>query len=368
MALVLKSNSSLKPSVSPVGNIHGYSGPSDYRAMLDFTCQRYRLDGSDLSFDDVATLTRNSKGRYTDIFGRWQEADFNEPRFHYMAEEGEAGVLLEGGVTNGLTSSANGASFSVANAGTKVTLSFAGTGDATISGAGITSLGTTFYGGGRTHKVYNRSGPASGTISVSGDVEEAMVYNGTTYYAYTPFGTVVSGETLRLSESMVALIAGGTGTIICRYKFTPDANVDRSVNPVSIRNGNSPAGGINAGVAARASGLGTSSVSVFADASAANTGEQVTSILGNRPPASIGGMFFSGFGANLGIIANGQAARGVPTSVTPPTALTEIYLGIAAPGMYSFASSPNAILTHCVIYDRMVSDEEAFNMSTAWKS
>lgn len=369
MAIVLKSNARLNPSVTPVGNLHGYSGPSDYRAMLDFTHQRYLLDGQHLSFSQALSFTRTSTGSYLDVFGRTKIAPANMPRFNHIPESLEAGLLLETSLTNYVTAQTNGAAFSAPASSAKIVLSWSGTGTVSLVAAGVT-LGATSVEGARTHRFYTRSGAISGTISITGDVYNIMIANSNSATSYVKYGTPLAEDNLTLSPATLALISGGAGTILCRYVYLADGGLtNRLMHPVVLYNGTAPRGGLLASTEHKYAGLSTGEVKVFSDGAAVNIGTQVARNLGNKPLVGvIAGIYFSGFGAQAGIISHGQAGRGAAATagVTPPTAFTGAYFGRAPLGMLSAALNPGAILTHCVIYDRMVTDDEAFDMAVGW--
>lgn len=365
MAYIIRSDAAMRNPENAVGNIHGFYGPSDYRAMLDFSHQMYLVDGESVAFGDVCSLARSGVARYLDVHGRIREAAENAPRFHAYTELQESGLLLEQATTNYCTGDANGSSFSAPNASAHLCVSWAGKGAVSPVATGLTLVAEVFESG-RTSRFYSRSGAVSGTISVTGEVSEVMVTNSNFDTSYVPHGGTRSGETLKLVGVPLSILASGTGTILCRFALAPDNGASARNAYIGLSNSAAPHGGLEIDVSLRYTGLGTGEIVAHADGAASNVGVQIARNLGNRSNIAIVGGYFSGFGANAGIISYGQAGSDTAAAAgaTPPTAIDEVYIGTLRTGMISNAPQLGAVLTHCIVYDRMVSNDEAFDLAT----
>lgn len=363
MAYIIKSDATLNTPANAVGNIHGYYGPQDYRAILDFSHGIYELDGVANALSDLLSFTRASEARYVDVLGRERVAAGNEPRIHAIKESGVVGLLLERAHENYCTGDADGATFSATASGLNLCLSWSGTGSVSI--AGLTLIREVVEAG-RTNRFYTRSGAVAGTITVTGTVQNVMVTNSAYAPAYVPHGVNKPDDLVQFAAPLLGLVSGGTGTLLARFALlSDDGNDNRDVDMFSLYNSSAPQGGISTQVGYKYSGLGTGEVQVHPDGAAMNGGTQVARNLGNRPQTMVEGVYFDGFGATAGIMCYGQAGKGIAVNegATPPTAFDQVNIGRLAPGVVSSSTVAGLVLTHLVIYDRMVSDTEADGMA-----
>lgn len=224
----------------------------------------------------------------------------------------------------------------------------------------------------RTTKFYSRapSGENTGTLSITGSAYDLMLSNSYGAPTFTPLNTTMEEDDLSLSSGLVSLVAGGTGTILCRFVYQPDdGSANRRSAPVTLLNDAAPNGGLRAFVEHQSTAMRSGRVEVFPDGAAVNGGTVITNTLGNKTDAFMSGVYFEGFGAKAGIICHGQAYSDTSANagIVPPSAFSRVTIGKTPLGMAtSGVASPGYMLTHCVVYDRMVSDDEAFDMATGW--
>lgn len=359
MSAIIKSNSTLNNTANAIGNIHSYYGAPDYVGMLDFSNGIYKVNGVKKSIGDVLAVNRPNTASYLDRFREMKTVGANQPRVTYMAELGEGGLLIEGAHTNFVTSDANGAAFTAKNAGEDIYVSWEGTG--TVTPAAALTLRREFKEGGRTHRFYNRTGEVTSTVVVTGDVSKVMVTNSSRVVSYLAPLQVGAADVVQLTGQLKAILSSGKGTIICRIVLPNDNGIGGNDFYIAALNSAAPGGGILGSAAYAKTGLNTSRVVVLADGGAINSGVQQARNLGNTSKVSIVGITFSGNGSNTGILSYGQAGFGntTQTPVAAPSALNEFYLGTAPSGMLSTQSTKDAVITHCVIYDRILTAAEA---------
>lgn len=360
MAFIIKSNSRLASSANSIGNIHSFYAAPDYRVMLDFSNGIYKVDGNKKNISDVVLVSRASTATYLDVFGEQKEVGFNMPRISYLPESSESGLLIETTAENKVTGDANGSSFTVINASEDLYVSWSGAGTVTPIVSGVT-LRREVISGNRTHRFYTRTSALTGTIAVTGNVSEVMVAN--SLYARSYLKPLQKGfsDVVRFAPLVKQVLSGGKGTILCRFILSEGTGRDNHVFHIAAVNSTALGGSVLASTTYKSAGLGEASVSVAPNDAAINTGVRQARLLGNRNKTAIMGMAFSAFGASTGIIAYGQSGFGNTASnpATPPTTLDEVYLGTAIAGILSFQQTANAVLTHCIVYDRVLTPEEA---------
>lgn len=359
MAHVIKSNSILNNPANAIGNIHNYYGAPDYVGMLDFSNGIYKVNGVKKSITDVIAVNRPSEANYLDIFREFKTVGNNEARITYIPELGESGLLTELEHTNYVTSDANGASFTAKPSSSDLYISWEGTG--TVAPAAELTLRREVKEGGRTHRFYERSGEVTSTIVVTGTVSKVMVTNSSRAVSYVEPLKTVSSDIVTLAGQLKTMLSGGEGTILCRIVMPEDNGFTANDFYMAAANPDAVGGGVLATATFKKTGINTASVSVMSDNAAINSGVQQARVLGNTNRVSIVGFTFSGNGAETGVISYGQAGFGNTTEspVTPPTALTEFYLGTIPIGMRSFTTTKEAVITHCVVYDRILTEKEA---------
>ncbi|MBH9537537.1 hypothetical protein [Novosphingopyxis sp. YJ-S2-01] len=357
MTLITKSDARLVNPAAAIGNIHGFYGAQDYRAMLDFSHQIYRVDGEEKSFSDIVNLVRGgSDAQYLDSLGRYRTVSGNAPRYHMIPEKNEVGLLLEKETRNFLESDADGASFTATDAGEDILVSWRGSGTVTPNASDL-ALRREVKAGQRTARFYTRSGLKTGTVTVSGEARDIMVTNSNSARTFVPHLATRSKDDFALRGVPFDIVKSGAATLLMRFAFMPDNGNTRRTVFLLLRNDNAPNGLIRILSQYNRTGLDEGSISVVQDGGpslAEATPPLIARNLGNFNGNPIVGAYFSGFGARAGIISHGQAGQNTAASVsrTPPTAITSMFL-----------DAPDAILTHAVIYDRMVSDDEAFDLA-----
>lgn len=359
MAHVIKSNSKLNNPANAVGNIHSYYGAPDYVGMLDFSNGIYKVNGVKKSLTDVIAVDRNSEASYLNIFREFKTVGNNEARITYIPELGESGLLVEYTRTNFVTSDENGAAFTAINSKSDIYISWEG--DGTVAPAAELTLRREFKEGGRTHRFYNRSGEVTSNIVVTGTVSKVMVTNSSRVVSYIEPLKAAPSDIVTLAGQLKTMLSGGKGTILCRIVLPENNGFEANDFYIAAANPNAVGGGVLVAATFRKTVINTADVVVLSDNALRNSGVQQARILGNTNKIAIVGLTFSGNGANTGIISYGQAGFGNTTvsPVTPPTALTEFYLGTAPTGMLSNQTTRDVVITHCVVYDRILTAKEA---------
>jgi hypothetical protein len=362
MAHIIRSNSKLNNPANSVGNIHNYYGPTDYKAMLDFTSNVYKVDGVKKKISEVITLTRSSEDSYLDMFGNLKWASANQPRIAYLPELNESGLLIEPGGRNLLASQANGTAFTAPNSSEKLCVSWEGSGAVTLVADGI-SVFETHKAFNRTYVFYNRTGAVSGTISVSGDVKNVMLYSGnhTTTYRRPNTTSATPADVTRLHDSIASLLSTGSATILCRFVEIIGTNGLQTTDYIVALNSAAPNGSIYSTTRISDASVQTANLNIGADGAAVNRAVQATSVVGNTREVNVMGLMYENKGANVGLISYGQLVTKTGNLNTPSN-LDQYYLGTPPNGLVT-SQFRGAILTHCVVYDRMLTEEEARNVT-----
>lgn len=91
MATVLKSNSVAKKYLASAMSL---SVPADYRALLDFGSEKFKLDSIDKTLTDLLSVTRGSTAGYINNSGVYASAVVNVARLHNDINIGK-GLLIE---------------------------------------------------------------------------------------------------------------------------------------------------------------------------------------------------------------------------------------------------------------------------------
>lgn len=177
MALVLKSNVALDPSVKPLGDKHGVIGSVDWKYMLDFSNQEYFSQSSGVKqkheFSDFVSYSRNLQAEIIDKNGNAQIVASHIPRFSKIGNN--FGLLIESGRSNYFLNSDAPKTQTVtgftAGATIQLVCFIEGTGTVTISGVGVTPINVTAYAGNPAiFNLENTNGSASITATVAGNV------------------------------------------------------------------------------------------------------------------------------------------------------------------------------------------------------
>ena len=362
MAYIIKSNATLRNPENAVGNIFGYYGADDYKGMLDFSNNIYLVNGVKKSINEVIDVSRANASSVTNIFGEYTEVSSNTPRISYSNSLNVAGLITESRNTNFATGSDNGSSFTITDAVEDIYLSWYGTGNVVLNTTGLT-LRTEFSSGNRTHKFYARSGGKIGTITVTGEVSNIVIANSNNIRSFTPYNQIAFADEVRLVGALRDMLRSGTGTIICRYALLPDSNRGfRNSFYLSAKNADK-AGGVHLIVDDGTIGINTAEVKTNSDNTIA--GVQQAHILGSNAKVAVAGLMFKNNGAESGLLAYNQAGFGKlsDNSGVAPTTLTEFFLGLTK-GTDKGNTTTNAIITHCVVYDRVLSEAEATKAAT----
>jgi len=368
MTLTLKSN---VRSSGNVGNVHGNSGPADFVAMLDFgRDEYYRISGGariDYALNDVVAVSRASVAPYRLRDGVMRAVGANVPRRHYLADHDTEGLMVLQGRTN-FAASASSGSVTIPGASEAVILSYR-SGSAALTAAELT-LAQTTVSGGRTFKRYTRSTSSaiSASLEVSGgaeDVQVELAMGGSFASPFAGYGGSVAMENVSLKSPIKGLLSGGTGTIVTRSIFMSDFDVDnRAFAPIAIQSAAPLGGAVLISSRPKGGGGGTDGVWTYPDTTTWGAGTGRFNVVGNWRASFVTALGISGRGNALKIASYGQvnSASGLGTLFGAPS---EILLGGATP----YANAPGrlgGIITHCIIYNRLLTDDELLLMANQW--
>ncbi len=362
MAFLIKSDAVMTNKKNAVGNIFNYYGAQDYAAMADFARQIYVVNGVQKGFDDLFKYQRSSVGYFYSTLKKEERSLLNDPRIHSSSINQESGLLLEASITNFLNEGVDQESFVAVNSSYPVLLSWVGSGEVDIVNTSSVSLNKSFVESGRNFKFYNRTGQVSGNIQIVGQAENIVVCNSAHATPFVDYGATKSADYLEFSDEMVSLISSGDGSVVMRFALLEDDGDEVRYFDAIAYNSQSPAGGIRLDVAYRYGGQGTGIVAVHSDNASLNSSENAGRNLGNRSSVAVAGMYFEDFGQTAGVICYGQASEKT-VAATPPSQIDEFHIGQLPGGVVSSSTQAGVILTHVVVYDRKMTEDEAFNAS-----
>lgn len=368
MALVLRSNNR---ALNHLGEVNGFTGPSDYVAMLDFAGGSYfRMSGGsrvDMTIGEAINFTRASPGVVRRPDMSLYTVPPNTPRISYNSAHGMSGLLIESALTNIITAPVNGSSVSVPASSGFVVLSFNG-GDASLSHANLT-LVESYVAEGRTCKRYSRSSSSAfaATLSVAGasNIQAVVRANGEGYYPgnFLGYGGTQDADLAVLSPALVSLIAGGDYTIVMQVLMNAAGGNSLSyVEPIRVVSA-SPYGGAMVRSSRSTTSNGTDTASTAIDGAAATVaGATVRATLsGTWNDNAVFGLACQNNGDSVGIMSYGQynkeTALGAQSG--PPST---VYLGGGARLLRI-----GGAITRVAIYDRMLTDDEAWGVANAWR-
>lgn len=361
MTILLKSRTIFSGSV---GNLHGYKGPSDFRAMLDFSRENYFTQSGGVvtgySLSQAITLDRSSGAEYVDRYGNFQTSQAGEPRIRLVPDVGVVGLSCEYAGTNLIPTPiapANGQVFTVtaATVSVPICLSYYGTGAASISAPELTLVNTFSDGNGRTVKVYTRSVSTSfsATLSYTGSVSRAQCEVG--YGASTFINGARVAETVKLNAPFKDFFSSGSGTIVVRGVYNKAHTTFSAESPLRVTAAGKEFGGVSL-VSSNTLATGTANVRTALDGGASGGTVRATVTTGNQKRAPVYGVGVSGFGESARVIQFGKTASA--------SGLTTLF---SAPDKIEMAAM-GGVITHIVMYDRMLTELESQVVANQWLS
>lgn len=372
MALILKSNA---VASRDLGNIYGLNGPMDFVAVLDFESEQYVVQGQSKKFAEVVNFARDSPAGYTDASGIDRVAAVNEPRFHLVRETGRRGLLLEGSGGNLLLNPEAPATQTVtadrAGSGSAYfTLQVWGTGSATISASDAIAeaSGLTATAGNPITICFAATvNQVDLTVTVSGSLERfelqrtLQTAGGSFLPVPLPVGvTSRAAETAELSAAMMSgLLGANEGTVLIGRARKPDLLPGSAYfgQVAYVMDSTRPNGGVYL--------LQTSKTTVAFDGVEPDATAVAKAF--NMPCANISSVTFGASWrdggaeallANNGIIIQNDG----PLTLSAPDKLV---LAGSAPTHANY-SSPNSLLTHVVIWNRMLTADELHEATKSW--
>lgn len=173
MATIIKSNSVANNYIASGLQL---SAPEDFKSKLDFTSEKYIVNGVETTLSQAISTIRGSVGGYLDNDGNYKTAAVNTPRIHKDPVAGK-GLLCESGATNVLTNPSAPVSQTVSISPTVnnyIVLQVWGSGTASLNLGGIEK-------GIATQSaplviVPTASGATNATVTVSGVLSHFQLY------------------------------------------------------------------------------------------------------------------------------------------------------------------------------------------------
>lgn len=362
MTYVIKSNATLENTAAAVGNIHNFDGASDYRAMLDFSNNIYKVNGDFVGINDAINVSRSTIATYKDIFGNTKIAASNQPRVGYFKDYDSSGLIVERAITNVLTSQSDASAFTLPNSTESACISWEGVGTASLVASGITLAKESEFGG-RKYKFYTRTGAVTGTISITGNVKDISVHNGSNAYSYIPPSTTKNVEMASLAGSAKALATSKDITIITRT-LLPVSHATILGNYIALANSKSPQGAIFSVGLYNPTAVSASDIFVLPDGAGANNQKKAGGVAGTTPTFAVEALVSKNYGAEVAMLSRGQVTKNTTANIpaVPPTGMTDIYLANVPSGIVT-SRFYGGVITHCIVYDRALTDRELLNLS-----
>lgn len=367
MTLILRSD---RRALNSLGSANGYTGPLDFAAMLDFSRGDYfKMAGGnrvDLRINQAVSVTRSTVGVARRPDGSRYTVPLNAPRISYNRKHGMSGLLIEGALQNLVTNPANGSSVTIPNASGFIILSYEG-GDASLTSPNLT-LSETFSAEGRTCKRYTRAaGTYTATLNVSGgavDIQAVRRDSGEGYYPghFMGYGASQGADFVQLAPDTLALIAGGNYSVVAQFIMNTagvnSLNYCNALRSVS----SAPFGGAAARTARYTGQNGTDEARTFTDGAIITAGTTRASINGTWNDVAVIGLTCQNNGDSVGLISYGQYGKAVGLGAQSggPAAF---HVG----GMPGDGKLIGGILARMVIYNRMLTDTEAWAVANAWR-
>lgn len=373
MTLLLKSKN---VSGASLGNVSGNSGPQDYVGLLDFSRGEYytKLSGvrTDYDINEAVNVVRSGDPAiYFDRYGVEKVAQPNQPRFFFDKTEQSFGLYVGDSTGNKITDSSDGALVTLTAAGTNtlMTLSWEGSGTASLSHANLTSEPAKPYSDGKkTIQLYERtvSSQFDATLSVTGDVSNLQFEYRVPPSEKLPLNSEVGKDIVSLKQPFLSLV-NGTGTVVVRvvHKDNNAAILDSHAT-VALRN-NVGQGGLYAIARPNFSISSTMELKRVEDGGAVNSGSTAISFTTNARKAVVSIVGWNGYGDSVDMAYSGifdQSNSGLG-NLSP---FQDVFIGGEPSFSTGFRSPINGIITHCVIYDRQLTHNELAAMSTMWQS
>lgn len=375
MSIIIKSD---QKSSNSLGNIYGLKGATDYALMLDFSRQDYILkdvnDITRLNIKDVITTERTTRAQYNKSDGSIALAEANEPRIHYMQDLSATGLLIERTTTNLLTNphAPQTQTVTLPQESTRtLILSVEGTGSATLSGALINdpNRDSATQGYPQAVSVITVGAPDRDvTVTVTGNITSFQLemvgtaHGGSCATTITPNGVSVRlADKISLSPSLSHLLNNDV-TILYNYvlseRLDPVRHASADIEMPRITVGDTSNREIAQTVSLggyRASGVPvkTSNLSIIDSTGTLLSSPQVH-LTSNRKQTFA--FTASKNGSNLIFGANGVSRVG--TGDNHNEDFTELLL--------SEKGTVCGVLTHLVIYPRILTAQEIEEVTTSW--
>lgn len=367
MTLILRSD---RRALNSLGSATGFTGPLDFAAMLDFSRGDYfKMSGGsrvDLRIDQAVTVARSTPGVVRRADGTRFTVPSNTPRISYNQKYGMSGLLIEANLQNLVTNPGNGSPVTIPSVSGFVVLSYEG-GDASLTHANLT-LVDTFIAEGRTCKLYSRAaGTYVATLNVSGGATDVQAVSRPTNSGYYPghflgYGGAQGLETAQLGPDIVALLAGGNYSVIAQIVMNKAGANALNYCDMMRAVSSSPYGGPAARTIRTTSANGTDAARTAANGAAATAGTIAASVTGTWNDVAVIGLTCQGNGATAGIISYGQYAKGSGTASSAPASF---YIGSAPTPVGAWPVG--GIIARMAIYDRMLTDDEAWGVANSWR-
>lgn len=359
MTLILRSDAR---ALNHLGGVHGFNGPLDYRAMLDFSSGTYfRIDGSsrvDLELDDAVSVTRSTPAVIRRPDGTYASVSAHIPRISYIDEHGLGGLLLEHARTNRASSGIDGA-VTLPSSSDDVMVSWSGGGSVALSHGLLTELETEFLNGRYVRRYSRGSGIINATMTVSGGASDIVIaQDGRGRYSgfFNGYGATTATEDMTLGPALTGILAGGDFSIGMQVCRNPSPGVDnRTGRPLSVHT-TAPYGGVVLNISNTTGGNGTDTLFTLPDSAPVGGTTNRGTLNGTWRTRPVYGLTCEGNGDNVGAMSYGQYVKATGLGALFGTPASVLVAGSAIGG----------IITRMVIYDRMLTDSEALTVANSW--
>lgn len=372
MTLLLKSKN---VSGASLGNVSGNSGAQDYVGILDFSRGEYytKIGGErvDYSLQDSISVSRSGDSLiYYDRQGVEQVSQPNTPSFLYDSAESAYGIFVGESRTNLIDTGGATATIPSANTATLMTLSWEGTGTVSLDSADLTSdPAFKYYDGKKTVQRYYRSRTDTITASVEtvGNVSKIQLEDSVSPSENLPFNSTVGRSLVKLGTPFLNLI-GNDSTIIIRMVYREKINGGYNNSHAIAAKNNNGQGGFYLVARPVANTTATTGLLQIENGGAVNSGQYVVSFNGTARNAMVGGIGWAGMGAGGGAAVFYGLTKSDTTPDTSIDPVQDVFIGGDSGSSTVSGRAIEGIITHCLIYDRLLSDNELAVMSTMWQS
>lgn len=349
MATIIKSNSVATQYIASGLQL---SAPSDFKSKLDFTSEKYVLNGVETALSQVVSTIRASVGGYLDNGGVYKTAAANTPRIHKDPVVGK-GLLCESAATNLLANPSAPATQTVsvtASVNSYVVLQVWGSGSASLNlgevEKGVANQATPLV------IVPTASGATSAIVTVTGTLTHFQLF--TSNSAQVRQTKILTNSSDDVHTFRPSLPNPKRGTLLLKRSEIEWKNPSTSVgarvfNIVQLLN--TTAGLFSLGTQ---KGLASPKKSYYTRITNDNTGV-VPVTFGTEKPREVVAVCYDIDTKVLKILENGVISNFTLPDYTDTVGFERYILGTTAA---SYWNNYNQLIQEVYVYDRILSDTE----------